>query len=345
MRFAAVSLVVVFALASGSAGAVTAVLPVDASGMGKDDARVHRDITEVMKEVLKRGFKAVPEKAAPDGGTRCTQTLDCLKNAAESVGADEVVHVKASRAAPSQGAEAWANVSLALFATDGTPLVTFTTVVTTTAAINDLRGIIVQAFDPAQYSGRVSVRGLVDGDELLLDGLRPDRPELALRAGPHKARVRHGDGSVVDVAFVVPFNGQAVVDVPAALPPGSFAPPSNWPAFAHAGVAAAGVVGVVAMIIREGIWRGSAEVLDGGTCPVGVVDDTGADFADEGVSAFGPCGAVQVEQHQWVQLNRDLHLSLGLAFGAVAVAGGTAAALTLLLEPPPAETTTTTILP
>lgn len=336
MRAAVFVYVVVVALFSAGAGAVTAVLPVDASGMGADEARVKRDITEVMREVLKQDFKAVADSVVPDG-VRCTQTLACLQKAAASVSADEVVWVKAVAATPSPGSVAWSNVSLALFATDGTPLVSFSTVLTTTTTINDLRGIIVQAFAPAQFSGRASVRGLLPGDELLVDGIRPDRPEVTLRAGKHKARVRHGDGTVVEVAFVVPFNDAITVDVPATVPLGGSAPPANWPGLVHASVAGAGLVGVVFLAGREAYLRESAAFLEQSACPVGALDGTGAGFKDQGVASLGACGAVQVEQHQWVQLNRDLHLSLGIGFGVVTLAAGTAAAASYLLSPLPSE--------
>lgn len=327
--FVACVFVVVFAV---PAGAVTAVLPVDASGMGADEARVRRDITEVMKEVLKQSFKAVADVDA-----RCTQTLKCLQKAGE--GADEVAWVRASAAPADAGSStAWANVSLALFASDGTPLVTYNAVLTTTSTINDLRGLIVQAFAPAQYSGRAVVKGLLAGDELLIDGLRPDRPEVTLRAGAHKARVRHADGTVVEVGFVVPFNDQVNVDVPATVPLGARAPPANWPGLFHASVAGAGVVGVVSMVVREAFYlRPSAAFLDISDCPTGKVDETGAGFKNQGVDDLAPCTAVQYEQHQWVMLNRDLHLSMGITFGVVAVAAGAAAAASFLLEPLPAE--------
>lgn len=334
MRVAAAAFFFFVAVAD-KAGAVTAVLPVDASGMGADEARVKRDITEVMREVLKQDFKAV----ADVDGARCTQTMDCLKTVATKAGADEVAWVKAVAAPPAPGSVAWSNVSLALFSPDGTPLVSFSTVLTTTTTINDLRGIIVQAFAPAQYSGRAALRGLQTGDELLIDGIRPERPEVTLRAGNHKARVRHADGTVVEVAFVVPFNDAVVVDVPATVPLGGSAPPANWPGLVHGGITAVGVVGVVFLVGREAYLRESAGFLEQSACPVGALDGTGAGFEDQGVAALGACGAVQVEQHQWVQLNRDLHLSLGVGFGVVTVAAGTAALASFLLAPLPAEGT------
>lgn len=327
-------------LGAGEARAVTAVLPVDAAGMGADEARVRKEITEVLRDVLRGSFQAVPDPLVVDGAARCAQTMACLVAAAAAVGAEEVVWVKAERAAPSQGAAAFSNVRLALFSSDGTPLATFDKTLSTTTAILDLRGVIVQAFDPASYAGRASVTGLVPGDELLIDGLRPERAELALRAGPHQARVRHSDGSVVDVDFVVPFQGQVTVDAraPAAAAAGG-APPGWWPGVVHGGAAVVGVAGLATVIGRELVlMRPAADRLDRGACPSGGDDPSGGDFQNQGVSSLGPCGGVQVELHQWVQLNRDLHVTLGAGFTLLALAAGTAAAATLLAAPeePPA---------
>jgi hypothetical protein len=297
----------------------------------------------VLKEVLKTNYRAVSDSNLPDGPLKCTQTPACVARAAAAAGADEVVFIKAVRPSVEQGANAYANLTLTVFSSDGAALLSFEQTVTNTTGVVDLRSLIVRAFTPALYLGRLQLRGVVDGDEVLIDGLRLDqRNEVALRAGPHRARVRHcavaiaGSaapvvaGVVVDIPFVVPFEGVVAVDVPPAGTESSSVIPANLPVWAHGATSVVLLGTIVGLGVREIGWRESADLLERGTCQNRNADETRNGFANLGTNPLGVCGGVQSETHQWTQLNRDLHFSLGIGMTALAAASTTALAVTLL---------------
>ncbi|MDP2341845.1 MAG: hypothetical protein Q8O67_12875 [Deltaproteobacteria bacterium] len=328
--FVVSALVANVALAEG-----TALFPVDATGTGSAESKLKRDIPVVVKDVLKAGYRAIAETSVPDGPLKCSQLPACVAKVAAAAGADEVVFIKATRPGPELGADGYAHLELTIFSSDGAKLLGFEQTITNTTGIADLRGLIVRAFAPALYIGHVQLRGVVDGDEVLIDGLRHDkRTDVALRAGPHVARVRHKPiaigavGDAVDIPFVVPFEGVVAIDVPPAGTVNNEATSPQLPLYAHGAVTVAVAGTLVGMGVRELYWRAAASHLERSTCQITSSDESGADFKNLGVNPLGVCTGVQSELHQWVQLNRDLHLTIGLGMTALAAATTTALVLT-----------------
>ncbi len=247
---AAAFLVLCSALAADIALAeASGVLPIDATDMGSAEAKLKREVPMVLQDVLKDRYRAVPDVDVVGGVARCTESPGCLQEAAAAVGADELVWVKATRPTPEQDADVYANLRLLLFDSQGVPLLRFEQTITNSTGVIDLRALVVRALAPVAYSGRLQLRGVGAGDEVLIDGLRLDeRNETALRPGLHEARVRSpGPRPEIKVAFVVPFEGLVVVDVATSEPSAVISPLLPvWVHGATAAVSASLLLGVLA---------------------------------------------------------------------------------------------------
>ena len=333
--FVLVALVADVAVAEG-----TALFPIDAGATGSAEAKLKRDIPVVVKDVLRTSYRAIADAAVPDGAFKCSQLPSCVQKAAAAADVDEVVFIKATRPGPEQGANAYANLTLTVFNSDGLKVLSFDQTITNTTGIVDLRGLIVKSFTPALYTGRLQLRGVADDDEVLIDGLRLDqRREVALRAGPHKGRVKHKDvdAGVAELSFDVPFEGVVAVEVP---PPGvlsSSVGSADLPLYAHGLSTVVALGTAIGLGARELYWRNSASLLERSTCQTVTSDESGAGFENLGTNRLGACIGVQSELHQWVQLNRDLHLTIGIGMTAVAAASTTALLVPLFLTPTATE--------
>jgi hypothetical protein len=273
-RGAARTLVAVFlavvALAAPAAGAGTVVLlPVDVDGLGPDGPRARAALLQALRttlgaELLVRQDVPVAPAAGMSPAGACRASATCLAAVAAGEDVDEVVHVRADRVGA--GAQVWGRVVLEILPARGERTLTLTTTLSTGAADRDLRGLVLRAFDPTRYVGRLAVLGVVAGDVLLVDELPASSTTLALRPGPHVVRVCHRDGSEIVVPVDVVLDERVVVDVaPAArssigaattAPTTTTAEPTTttaepttrplWPAALHAGVAlvAAGTAAV-----------------------------------------------------------------------------------------------------
>ena len=330
-------------LAVGGRAAVaggTAVLPIDSDGMGSAAAKLNRDVTIVVTEILKGGYHGIDVGNVPGGARVCSQSPACLSQIALDVDADEVVFISASRLAGDEAFDHWATLTLQIFNRAGEPAMSLQQAIGNLSGILDLRGLVVQAFDPAQYQGRLQLLGVVDGDEVLIDGLALDgHNDSALRAGPHQARLRRAgqtQGNDVNVAFVIPFAGLKVLDFAAVTTtiPGGM--PLQVPAWVHGSAAAASGALAMGVGVRELLIRRDAKFLEHSRCPQGSADPSGANFQNQGVSALGACTALQIEFHQGAQLNRELNVTLGVSMMAVAAAA-TAAWAVAGFTPPASE--------
>lgn len=323
---AASCFVAVVACAS-PAQAVTALLPIDVAGADEEAAAVAIDaaFAAVLHDDLKR---IAPGHDPGRDLARCHQNLSCLQRVAAS--ADEVAWVSFDH----DGAGGALTVKLALFAPDGAPLATW---VRSFDSDDDARALAAAAFAPASFVGRVAFFGVGSDDVVMIDGVRSgakDAGSFVVRAGAHVARVDRVDGSTDEVSFDVPFGGIARVAVPSSS--SSVSLPPQVVGFTSGAFAVAGAAGVVWMLAREFVWADAAAGL-AGVCGTTDEDPTGNRYANQGVDSLGICAAPHIEDRQWVQLNRDLHLPLGIGFAGVAVAGGAAAALSFALADPQPE--------
>lgn len=208
---------------STTAWATTGLLPVDASAMGADEARIRRGVTDAAREVLKGNAVDVAADALPGGLPRCSADAACMRGVIERLGVDELAaFVAVGAGAPGSPAGAWATVDVTIYNLDGVasfrssqPLVGDT----------DLKTLMVRTFDPAHHTGRLDVTGLADGDVVLIDGLVA-APTALVRAGSHTVVVVHGDGTTttaaVDVGYderrELPMAGQQTSPKPSVLP-------------------------------------------------------------------------------------------------------------------------------
>lgn len=296
--------------AAGPAGAVTALLPIEATGELSPSCQP-KAILAALGQVLKADLR--PVVAAEN---RCSQQQTCLARAAGD--ADEVAFIAVAAAG-----DAACRVSLSLFAPDGTAMAALSTTLQRDSAEADLRALVVTAFAPAEFIGHASLQGVQIGDEVLVDGLRVDGTDLTLRPGHHLVRVVRGD-AFVDVSFDVPFRGSVVVDVPAAATAPTATTATAPPlALAHGLFTVAALGGLTWMIVDE--LAASAAVANvAGVCLPGKEDPTGANFNNRGINSTGICAASQIENRQWLQMNREMYTALGLGFAGIAIAGATA---------------------
>ena len=295
--------------AAAPAGAVTALLPIEASSELPEKSCQPKAVLSAIGEVLKADLRLV----APGADiARCSQNQTCLARVAAD--ADEAAFIVVAPAA-----DAACVVSLRLFAPDGTPMIELAAQLRPGSAEQDLQALVITAFAPAEFLGHASLQGKLGGDEVWVDGLRAEGTDLTLRAGPHLLRIWRAD-SFIDVSFDVPFRGSVIVDVPAATTTSTRAPPL---AFAHGVFAVAALGGLTWMIIDD-LAAAAAVTNVAGVCLPGNEDPTGANFNNRGINTTGICAATQTENRQWLQMNREMYTALGIGFAGSAVVGATA---------------------
>ena len=106
------TLVTVSSLSSMAARAATGLLPVDASAMGQDQARVRRGIVEGARDVLKADVVVIDAVAVPGGMTRCLADQACLRGLIDSRGVDALA---AFVVTPMTKSPAWADVHVVVY--------------------------------------------------------------------------------------------------------------------------------------------------------------------------------------------------------------------------------------
>jgi hypothetical protein len=214
MLRSAVSAAVVFLCWAGSAQARTALLPVDARGLGADGPRAQAALVAALKDVV-GGALVVVDAPAPDGaGPPCVDDRGCLTAVARQHEADEVVAVTIERGLD---AAHWGHVVVRVFDADGAPRATLSSSITSTHAASDVRALALRAFDPARYAGRIDVTGAAPDDVVSVDGLRISSSSLVVRPGAHRVRVQRAGAVIVDQRVRVSLDERAVVDVAAVV--------------------------------------------------------------------------------------------------------------------------------
>lgn len=299
-RFAALALLLL-SVSSSTAAASTGVLPVDSTAMGKEAPRIRAAIVEVVKDVLRGRYVDLAEDPvlkkpttaeAAKAGAVCLQQPECLPGVVGRNGVDEVVHLLVE---PTGARDPWARVTLTLL--DPTGKKTFVATQTlTTQRTNELKGLLLRAFAPARFVGRVDFLGLEPGDTVWVDDVVAQSP-LNLRPGPHRARVAHVDGTLTRFDFDVAYDEKNEIVVPARGNTVAIAP-----TIVGSAAVVAGVVGVGVGVFMHGFYGTALERLDA------------VERCDDDVAQ---CDRVRSE----LQGGQTLALVGGLAGGVVAAAG------------------------
>jgi len=263
MRTALASLAsLAIALASAwstTATATTGLLPVDASAMGADAARLRRGVTDAARDVLKGNAVDVIDAALPGGLARCSADAACMRGVVERLGTDDLAAFVAVPGAAGSPAGAWATVSVTIYNQDGVASFRSSQPLSTAT---DLMTLMVRTFDPQHHTGRLDVVGLVDGDVVLVDGLLA-APTSLVRAGPHTVMVVHGDGTTTTSTVDVGYDERHVL--PVTRPQEDSA--GSWPILVGGVVGGVGVVGAVV----GGVVAGTAGEASGDRGTLGVV--------------------------------------------------------------------------
>ena len=198
------SLFMIMLLASASASATTGLLPIDSNAMGADAARLRIAAVEVAKDVLRDRYVALDVDDAA-----CVYSAPCIKQLIVRAGVEEAALVSVR---PSSSAGSWAVVTVQMF--DGEGALVFTaTQALSTSRTSDLKGLMLQAFDPPRSFARVQFVGVGAHDELWIDNV-VSTTTTTVRPGTHSARVGHDDGTVTVFAFTVDFDERKRVVVP-----------------------------------------------------------------------------------------------------------------------------------
>lgn len=249
-------------LASSVAGATTAILPIDTTAMGGDATRMRLAVVDVAREILRDRYVALDEAALSGGVAGCLATAGCLKAAMARVSVDDAALISVHRTG---GTDPWAQVTVQMFDTEGARTFTATQPLSTTRS-NDLKGLLLRAFDTQRAFGRVEFVG-VGSDELLVDDVIAPLT-MTLRPGTHTARVRHADGTSTVFSFTVDHDERKQIAVPK---------PSRKVAVAPAVVGAVAVAAGVAGI-TIGVLRGvdTDTITTVGTIGAGVIGVIGA---------------------------------------------------------------------
>jgi hypothetical protein len=233
-------LVAVSMLSSMAAQASTGLLPVDASAMGQDEARVRRGIIDGARDVLKGD--AVIIDAVAGGMVRCSADPACLRGLMDARGVDALA---AFVVTPTTRAPAWAEVRVVVYDINGVasfrssqPLATDT----------DLQALMVRTFDPARFTARLDVLGVEPGDAILVDGLGAASTSL-LRAGHHTVVIVHRDGTNTTLPVDLGYQQRLQLEVPAWQLPGQQLTTNRMPLVIGGVVAGVAVVGVAAGVV------------------------------------------------------------------------------------------------
>jgi hypothetical protein len=247
-------LAVLALLAAPTSRAAVAMLPVDTTELGADGPRVRAALVQALRTTLRDDLLTIDEGKLPAGAAACAADPGCVAGVAGDDDVDEVLFVRADRAAAT--ADVWGRVTFRIYQSRTGRTVTFEAPVSTTGADRDVRALVVRAFDPARYQGRLDIVGVAEDDVVLIDGLRAARQSLRLRPGRHVVEVLRPDGGRAKTTTDVRLDEQATVDVaPWSLPSTSSAaavPPPRpwWPLVAHGALAAASTATLGVFLVR-----------------------------------------------------------------------------------------------
>lgn len=256
------TLFVIALLASSVAGATTAILPIDTTAMGNDATRMRLAVVDVAREVLRDRYVAIDEVALNGGVAGCLATAGCLKAAMARVGVDDAALISVHRTG---GTDPWAQVTVQMFDAEGVRTFTAAQPLSTTRS-NDLKGLLLRAFDPQLSFGRVEFVG-VGTDEVWIDNVVAPLT-MTLRPGTHTARVLHADGTSTVFSFTVDHDERKQIAVPRASQKVAVVP-----AVVGAVALAAGVAGVTIGVVR-GVDTDTITTV--GTIGAGVIGVIGA---------------------------------------------------------------------
>lgn len=235
-------LVAVSMLSSMAAQASTGLLPVDASAMGQDEARVRRGIVDGARDVLKADAVVIDAVAVPGGMTRCLADQACLRGLIDSRGVDALA---AFVVTPMTKSPAWADVHVVVYDLNGVASFRSSQQLSTDT---DLEALMVRTFDPARYTARLDVLGVEPGDAILVDGLGAASTSL-LRAGHHTVVIVHRDGTNTTMPVDLGYQQRLQLQVPAWQLPGQQMTTNPLPLLIGGVVAGVAVVGVAAGVV------------------------------------------------------------------------------------------------
>jgi hypothetical protein len=264
----ALALLVGWSLQASSSRASVALLPIDAVELGADGPRVGAALEQAVRRTIGEDLRVVDPSIVDGDSGACLADDRCVARIAGD-DADEVLFVRVDRVGAT--ASVWGRVVLTLRPVRGGRILTFAAPVTTATADDDVRALLLRAYEPAGYQGSLDIRGRAAADVILVDGLRIEGTPLRLRPGSHDIVVWRADGRRTSTTVIVPFAGRVAVDVSRPPEPATGSsdgeasattatrrqpgvrraasePPmdarSGWPLAAHAGIALAAVVGL-----------------------------------------------------------------------------------------------------
>lgn len=268
-------------LSPSVAGAAVGVLPVDATAMGADEARMRIIVTDVVKDVLRGRFRglSVADDLQGRAVADCSAEPACLQALISRTGVDEVAQIAIERTGER---DPWAKVTLQIFDASGARTFVVTQLLTTTRT-NDLKGLLVQGFEPARYLARLEFVDLAVGDQLQVDRLLA-APTMTVRPGAHQVRVTHADGTLTLFDVDVAFDERKVIAVPQR--DGGVA---VVPAIVGGASVAAGAAGVVVGLMGYAFYDSALQRLDTSETTARI-DKTRADLS--GRRSLSMAGAV-----------------------------------------------------
>lgn len=238
-------LVLLGAIAS-SARADVGLLPPDARALGDDEPRAVRAVVDVAREVAKARLRVVAPVELPTDHAACLGAPACRTALLERLEVEELAAVTVTPTSPASEHDddgAFAVARLVVWTPEGAGFDASVRLITD----RDLRGLLTRALDPGRATARLDVTGLVDGDVVLIDGLRSEARAL-LASGPHTVVVLHADGTRTTLPLTLAFEERRTLAVPPRRPPGDAATstwPGLWPALIGGGVAIVGGAGAV----------------------------------------------------------------------------------------------------
>jgi hypothetical protein len=242
-------------LAAPSSRAAVAMLPVDTTELGADGPRVRAALVQALRTTLRDDLLTIDEGTLPAGAAACAADPGCVAGVAGNDDVDEVLFVRADRIAAT--ADVWGRVTFRIYQSRTGRTVTFEAPVSTTGADRDVRALVVRAFDPARYQGRLDIVGVAEDDVVLVDGLRAARQSLRLRPGRHVVEVLRPDGGRAKTTTDVALDEQVTVDVApwslpsTAAPAGPAATPRPWwPLVTHGALAVASTAVLGVFLVR-----------------------------------------------------------------------------------------------
>ena len=224
--------------AAAAAQGTVVLMPVEVEGFGAQAVRRRDEIDGALKDVLGARLKR------PPANTMTCEKEACFRTVAEALGADEVALVELRK----RESGGFGDLTVRVFDADGQPVLAFTETLQEQGLDVALRRLCTRAFDAPAHAGRVEVRGALDGETVLVDGLPLAGGLDQLSVGAHEVTVVGPDGATRSAQTEVPFDGVVAVDLPAPLrePPGAAAQRPLWPALVALSAAIGGGVLVAA---------------------------------------------------------------------------------------------------